>query len=647
MSRAATLEGAAVNLALLREDAKVELLNILDETSAGSQNTCLVLDPSLSGPLNLVVVEGAKVLKAHGVKDFKELNWSELNTACEDIVYLVRPGIKAMKQIAAHMRDSGIVNSSSSSSSRRKKRAPSAKKVSIYFVPRRSFLSIQVLKDEGVYDALEGRIHEYNLGLIPFDNDVVSMELDWGFRESHLDGDQTCVSHVAQALLDAEELYGNFRHVQAKGSMSKMILDHMKTIKVQSAAETDVDERQRSGSLGMMAPLRPPEIDTLILLDRDVDLITPMCTPLTYEALIDELIGITNTYVSVETESDRSSSPVGGGSDRGPKPQKTLIPLNSNDALFAEIRNFNIAVLMKFLNDRAKRLRGLREDVHNAQEVKELKAFVKKIPQLQQAMKDLSHHIDIMHKLLSTTNESSFRDRWHAERSILEGDSCYDYIEDCIARNESLLKVLRLLCLQSLVSNGFSSKRYDYFRREMQHTYGYEVLFTLDNLERVGLFKRQKTSGNWSSVRKSFKLIKDDVSPSEPDDIAYVTSGYAPLSVRVVQLAIRPGWNRGHDMLKLLSGTPMVQYHFRGDGAPSSTDAPPDAPGSMDLSMGNGGRRKTMMVFYTGGVTYAEIAALRFVSRQDACPYNIIVAATKIINGDSFLKSLLHEFKTR
>lgn len=38
-----------------------------------------------------------------------------------------------------------------------------------------------------------------------------------------------------------------------------------------------------------------PEIDALVLLDRDVDLITPMMTMLTYEGLIDEFIGIRNS----------------------------------------------------------------------------------------------------------------------------------------------------------------------------------------------------------------------------------------------------------------------------------------------------------------------------------------------------------------
>ena len=36
----------------------------------------------------------------------------------------------------------------------------------------------------------------------------------------------------------------------------------------------------------------PPQIDTLLLIDRNVDLLTPLFTQLTYEGLIDELYGI-------------------------------------------------------------------------------------------------------------------------------------------------------------------------------------------------------------------------------------------------------------------------------------------------------------------------------------------------------------------
>lgn len=42
-----------------------------------------------------------------------------------------------------------------------------------------------------------------------------------------------------------------------------------------------------------------PVFDTLLLLDRNVDLLTPLGTQLTYEGLIDEIYGITNGVFAI------------------------------------------------------------------------------------------------------------------------------------------------------------------------------------------------------------------------------------------------------------------------------------------------------------------------------------------------------------
>jgi hypothetical protein len=39
------------------------------------------------------------------------------------------------------------------------------------------------------------------------------------------------------------------------------------------------------------------EIQEVVLIDREIDMVTPLCTPLTYEALIDEVFGITNSKI--------------------------------------------------------------------------------------------------------------------------------------------------------------------------------------------------------------------------------------------------------------------------------------------------------------------------------------------------------------
>ena len=56
----------------------------------------------------------------------------------------------------------------------------------------------------------------------------------------------------------------------------------------------DMIVRKRKEVFGHNQPEIVPQISTLILIDRNVDLMTPLSTQLTYEGLIDEIYNIKN-----------------------------------------------------------------------------------------------------------------------------------------------------------------------------------------------------------------------------------------------------------------------------------------------------------------------------------------------------------------
>lgn len=74
-------------------------------------------------------------------------------------------------------------------------------------------------------------------------------------------------------------------------------------------------------------------------------------------------------------------------------------------------------------------------------------------------------------------------------------------------------------------------------------TYGYEHIETLHRLEKLGLLCRRTTvapsRSPFSQCRRLLRLTVDDVDEFNPNDISYVYSGYAPLSVRLVQCAMQ------------------------------------------------------------------------------------------------------------
>eukprot|EP00051_Salpingoeca_urceolata_P013714 m.173465 g.173465 ORF g.173465 m.173465 type:complete len:275 (+) comp17870_c0_seq8:1353-2177(+) len=219
----------------------------------------------------------------------------------------------------------------------------------------------------------------------------------------------------------------------------------------------------------------------------------------------------------------------------------------------------------------------------------------------------------------------------------VETDKVSEYIEDCVARKEPLPKVLRLMCLQSLTNNGLSRKVLDFYRTEILQTYGHWHLITLENLEKAGLLKLQeeKRKNVYGTLRKSFRLLVEEQADAPiPKDISYVYSGYAPLSIRVVEALGNPSSLRSlEEAFRLLPGPQFDMQQplppgLRGKGA--ADDVTGRAAGQQ--------RQPVTLVFFVGGCTFAEISALRFLGQMEGRDY--VVATTKIVNGRSLLKSL-------
>jgi hypothetical protein len=58
------------------------------------------------------------------------------------------------------------------------------KEYTVFFVPRRTMICERVLEEEGVWNDITFR--EYQLDLIPFDDDILSLELDSAYKECFL-----------------------------------------------------------------------------------------------------------------------------------------------------------------------------------------------------------------------------------------------------------------------------------------------------------------------------------------------------------------------------------------------------------------------------------------------------------------------------
>ncbi|XP_072103703.1 vacuolar protein sorting-associated protein 33A [Mobula birostris] len=583
----------------LREAARKELREFLDKCE-GSK--AIVWDEYLTGPFGLIAQYS--LLKEHEVDKMFTLKEGSLPEAdVKNIIFFVRPKLELMDIIADNVRCES-------------RRHGHPRDFHILFLPRRSLLCEQRLKEQGTLISIT-YIEEYNLDLIPFDNDLLSMEAENAFRECYLENDQTVLFHVAKGLMTLQALYGTIPQIFGKGECARLVANMMLRMK-----------REFAGSANQILPV----FDKLLLLDRNVDLLTPLATQLSYEGLIDEIYGIQNTFVKLPPEKFTPRKQNESGQDLPTKPKK--LQLNSAEELYAEIRDKNFNAVGSVLSKKAKIISAAFEGRHNAKTVGEIKQFVSQLPHMQAARTSLANHTSIAELIKDITASDTFFDNLTVEQEFMSGidtDKVNNYIEEAIAQKEKLTKVLRLVCMQSVCNNGLKPKVLDHYKREILQTYGYKHILTLNNLEKAGLLKPQtSTRNNYPTIRKTLRLWMDDINEQNPNDISYVYSGYAPLSVRLTQVLARPGWRSIEEVLKMLPGP-----HF---------EERQQLPSGLHKKRQQGENRVTL-VFFLGGVTYAEIAALRFLSQMEEGGTEYVIATTKLINGTTWITSMTDKLK--
>ncbi|KAJ8675690.1 hypothetical protein QAD02_011476 [Eretmocerus hayati] len=601
----AHLSNGRLNIGLIQEQARKQLLCLLEKCDGPK---AIVWDESLGGPMGLVAKYD--ILQEHEVIKMYPLVGGHLPPAdVSNVIFITRPHLDLMDLIAQNIHGE--------EGNRQRK------EFHIFFVPRKSLLCEKKLQNRGVFGNFT-LVEEFVCDLFPFDNDLVSMELSNAYREFFLENDPTCLYQVAQAIQNLQKLYGPINRVTGRGPAASKVWELMQRL----GRETE-DIRVSNN--------QSPVIEHLLLLDRSVDLLSPLITQLTYEGLIDEIFGISNTTVKLPAEKFLSS-------DESPtvmslEKKKQQIILHSGEELFAEIRDKNFNGVGPVLSKKAKVISSQLDERHGEKSVQEIKQFVARLPHMLAMKQSLAKHTTIAEMIKEVTDSTNFLETLQIEQELLnciDTDKPNSYIEDLIAQQEPILKVLRLLCIQSITNSGLKQKLLDYYKREIVQTYGYQYLPTLLNLEKVGLLKVQQSTRQYSVLRKALRLTVEDESEITPKDISYVHSIYAPLSVRLAEQLVQPGgWQGLNDILGLLPGPAVSSV--------CQKSAPTGRRNSITSEDSTSEPPKLILVFFIGGCTFAEISALRFLSQQEDLNVEFVIGTTKLINGNTFLSSLMEE----
>ena len=269
----------------------------------------------------------------------------------------------------------------------------------------------------------------------------------------------------------------------------------------------------------------------------------------------------------------------------------------------------------------------------------ELRDFTKRLGPIQLQHRSLEVVSKLTIQIDKLLEADDFTRRLEAEQNLITNndvDAALEYVAETIDKQGPLLRVLRLLIIYSVTAGGIPPRLYESLRNDIFQTYGYQYLFSFNNLATLGLLKPQPSSissrpSAFRIARKPLRLWNSSVDEKDPDDISYVYSGYAPLSIRLVEAASQ--WEAIADSI-----LPQLGPHFKVQQLHpflSEFSGMGDDPSFMAQL-----RATTMtLVVFIGGVASTEISALRFLSKKTG--HRFIVATTKIITGDALLGGLI------
>ncbi|XP_070822075.1 vacuolar protein sorting-associated protein 33B [Chaetodon trifascialis] len=599
------------DFSLLKRLARDQLIYLLEQLPGKKD---LFIEGDLMSPLDRIA--NVSTLKQHEVDKLYKVEYKPVISTSDQLCFLIRPRIKTVKWIC------DVANAD--------KAAGKFRRYKIIFTPQKFYACEAVLEEQGIFGDVT--TDEWAFYLLPLDDDIISLELPEFFRDNFLAGDQRWVRTAGSALHLLHSLYGPFSKIYGIGRCSKMAYE--------SWREQVEEGEQRA---------RQAEIGKVFLIDRDVDFVTPLCSQVVYEGLVDDVFRI--KCGCVEFGPDVTSS------DKSVK-----VMVNSQDKVFGEIRNEHFSNVFGFLSQKARNLQTA-YDKRRGMDIKQMKTFVsEELKGLKQEHRLLSLHIGACESIMKKKTKQDFQELLKTEHSLLEGfeiRECISFIEEHINRQVSMIESLRLLCLLSITENGLLPKDYRSLKAQYLQSYGVNHLLTFANLRQLGLLVEQqpgetltvmeskvgklvndRTAGkltdafsslakksNFRALSRKLNLVPksgEEYDLRVPRDMAYIFSGaYVPLSCKLVEQVLeRDSWTGLEEVTRLLNGHEFAVTGSNGADLRAKSDA-----------------QRIILVMFLGGCTFSEISALRFLGRERG--YKFIVVTTAITNSSRLIEALL------
>ena len=463
------------------------------------------------------------------------------------------------------------------------------------------------------------KIFDFNIDLLPIDNDLLSLEKDNSFKEIYIDKNLTSISELANAFIKLESCYGKVKYRYYKGDNSK-VFDNLVKEK-----EKENDIKSTEETLGM------------IVLDRSVDFLTALTTNYTYEGLIDDFFNINYGSIKIKESFIKDSSNTKKNKINNEEKMVKYSLTSFFNPFYCQIRCMNFEQVEDFL----KKIKEHYQNIANSEDDKDNK-FI----EIGRYNTEIKWPLEVNETLLShiknNIGDSQYRQHIENEQLLLSGEipeNLHLYYDNYICDKKDLIKILKLLSIECITQGGISN--YNSIKRDILNIYGYQNIFLFRDLENLGFLidnnsYKKKDTLNFSKILDDLKLINLDYQKDKFEDCSYLMLGYCPISLKLIEKGIEGKWNKIQDIIKKL---------------PGETGFPPDESEMMRPTK----ELNTIFLVFIGGVTYTEIEGIRYLNRKfkeqyennkDKNPTRIqlIIVTTCILNTKKLFKNLGKNF---
>jgi hypothetical protein len=268
------------------------------------------------------------------------------------VFYMLRATLANARALAAHIRGgSGGGRGRPGTTTQ-----PPHRSLVVVWVPRRSVAVERVLEQEGA--VLDASL-ELPLDAVPLDDDVLALAggpgADAPLRGALLEADPGPLLHAALVLARLQALFGAAPRVQGVGPAAAAVRELLARARAEApfppAGCGPASALGSGAGGGGQQNQQPARIDRIILIDREVDLITPLLTQITFEGLVEEVVGVSHGAATLPAAGAGgggvrpSSSAAGGGAGAAASAGgaatggHVTVMLNSSDPFFRELRD--------------------------------------------------------------------------------------------------------------------------------------------------------------------------------------------------------------------------------------------------------------------------------------------------------------------